>query len=172
MTIRTKTILILVLIVTGFSTTFAQTNIVEANGVINKTHKNIDTQSKMIAAMANNKFDEAFSYFTDKATFGTANYGPKPITTTAGAKEYRIQFHTELFKVVSMDMERSSIYIENKNGKGGDVLSWYVFQLVRQSDKKELEMAIHMIDSFNEDGKIVAEYAYYSNSYIYPQQEK
>ena len=168
MKISRKTVLFLVLIFISTSLTFAQRNITQANGIIYKNHKNIDTQREMIAAMENHKFDDAFSNFIDEATFGTANYGPGSIVTTAGAKEYRIKFHSEYFDVLSMDMERPSIYIENENGKGGDVLSWYVFQLVRQSDKKEIEMPIHMIDSFNEDGKIIAEFAYYSNSLIYP----
>jgi hypothetical protein len=153
---------------TNASTAISQRIRVKANGIIYKKHKNIDTQREMIAAMENHEFDKAFSNFTDDAAFGTANYGPGSITTTAGAKEYRIKFHTEYFDVLKMNMERSSVYIENENGKGGDVLSWYVFQLVRQSDKKEIEMPVHMIDSFNEEGKIIAEFAYYSNSLIYP----
>jgi len=154
--------------VTSASTETAQGSRVETNGIIYKKHKNIDIQREMIAAMEKHEFDKAFDNFTDDAAFGTANYGPGSITTTAGAKEYRIKFHTEYFDVLKMDMERPSVYIENENGKGGDVLSWYVFQLVRQSDRKEIEMPIHMIDSFNEEGKITAEFAYYSNSLIYP----
>ena len=96
----------------------------------------------------------------DDAAICTANYGPDAIGNSSDSKAYRIKFHTKYFDVLSMDVLCPSIYIENENGKGGDVLSWYVFQLILKSDKNEIAMPIHMVDSFKEDGKIIAEFAY------------
>jgi hypothetical protein len=168
MTIEKKAILPLAVLLLRTILSFAQSNTSGATGSMYLKHENIDIQREMIAAMENHKFDEAFGSFIDKATVGTANFGPEAMTNSAGSRAYRIKFHAEFFDEISMDLKRPSIYIENENGKGGDLLSWYVFQLVGKSDMKEIAMPIHMIDSFNEDGKIIAEFADYSNALIYP----
>ncbi len=65
-----------------------------------------------------------------------------------------------------MVMQRPSLYLKyNKDTR--EVYSWWVFHLIRQSDQKEISMPIHFIDTFDEKGKIISEFAYYSDQLAY-----
>lgn len=49
---------------------------------------------------------------------------------------------------------------------GREVLSWWNYHLIRKSDKKALSILMHFSDSFNVDGKIVSQMAYYSDTLL------
>ncbi|SFZ95184.1 hypothetical protein SAMN05428642_1111 [Flaviramulus basaltis] len=162
---KTKTNLLLVLTFVCITTAFGQKETSQTNGTIHNTHKNIDTEYKVIKAMEQNDFDTAFGYYRDDATFASVNDEPGTIFTKEQAEKYRKLFH-QRFKIVSMEMKRPSLYLEFDKGNG-EVFSWWVFHLIRQSDQKEILMPIHFINSFDENGKIINEFAYYSDALAY-----
>ena len=51
-------------------------------------------------------------------------------------------------------------------GNAKVVLSWWNFKMTRKSDNKKIVMPILFIDTFNDDGMIVDEMAYYSDKLL------
>ena len=46
------------------------------------------------------------------------------------------------------------------------VQSWWNFKMARKSDNKKIAMPILFVDTFNDDGMIVDEMAYYSDKLL------
>lgn len=70
------------------------------------------------------------------------------------------------YDIVSIDMIGYPDYLEYEMNDGREVLSWWNYHLIRKSDKKALSVPMHFSDSFDADGKIVGEMAYYSNTLL------
>ena len=70
------------------------------------------------------------------------------------------------FEIKSIDMIGYPDYLEYEMGEGREVLSWWKYNLVRKKDKKKIILPIHLSDSFDDKGKIVAEFAYYSEALL------
>lgn len=133
------------------------------NGTIYNHHDNINTIRKAMYAYENSDVDKCLSFYSDDATFSDINQKFGDSYTKAEIKPMWEQFLKD-YEIVSIDMIGYPDYLEYEMGNGREVLSWWNYRLIRKSDKKELEVPFHFSNSFDADGKIVSEMAYYSES--------
>lgn len=135
------------------------------NGTIYNHHDNINTVRKLNYAYENGDLDKTMSFYSDDATFSDINTEFGKSLTKAEITPIWKKF-LEDYEIVSIDMIGYPDYLEYEMGNGREVLSWWNYNLIRKSDKKKLTVPFHFSDSFDADGKIVAEMAYYSQSLL------
>lgn len=133
------------------------------NGKIYNHHDNINTVRKLTYAYENGDLEKCLSYYADDAKFYDINTEFGKSYTKAEVKESWKKFLDE-YEIVSIDMIGYPDYLEYEMGEGREVLSWWNFHLIRKSDKKKLSVPFHFSDSFDADGKITSEVAYYSQT--------
>lgn len=131
------------------------------NGTIYNHHDNINTVRKLNYAYENGDLEKTMSFFSEDAKFSDINMEYGKSFTKAEIKPMWKKF-LEDYEIVSIDMIGYPDYLEYEMNEGREVLSWWNFHLIRKSDKKAISVPFHFSDSFDVDGKIVAEMAYYS----------
>jgi ketosteroid isomerase-like protein len=135
------------------------------NGTIYNHHDNINTVRKATYDFEKGNVDKSLSYYSDKAVFSDINDAPGTTHTKVETKKDWQEFLNG-FEIKSIDMIGYPDYLEYEMDNGREVLSWWKFNLVRKSDKKAISLYFHFSDSFDADGKITAEFAYYSKSLL------
>ena len=131
------------------------------NGNIYNHHDNINTFRKVMYTFENKDVDKALSYYTDDATFSNIHQKFGESHTKAEVKPLWEKFLSD-YEIKSIDMIGYPDYLEYEMGNGREVLSWWNYHLIRNSDKKEISMPVHFSDSFDADGKITNQMIYYS----------
>ncbi|CAH8281611.1 SnoaL-like protein [Mariniflexile fucanivorans] len=131
------------------------------NGKIYNHHDNINTVRKLTYAYENGDLETTMSFYSDDARFNDINDEFGTSHTKAETKANWAKFLKD-YEIVSIDMIGYPDYLEYEMGDGREVLSWWNYHLIRKSDKKAISVPFHFSDSFDADGKIVAEMAYYS----------
>ena len=135
------------------------------NGTIYNHHDNINTIRKVMYAYENSDMDKTMSFYSDDARFSDINMEFGKSYTKAEITPMWKKFLDD-YEIISIDMIGYPDYLEYEMGNGREVLSWWNYRLIRKSDKKEIQVPFHFSDSFDADGKIVAEMAYYSQSLL------
>lgn len=135
------------------------------NGKIYNHHENINTVRKSMYAYEKGDFDKALTDYSDDARFYDINdeYG-KFLTKSEIKADWQKLF--DAFEVKFIEMIGYPDYLEYEMDDGREVLSWWKLHLVRKSDKKAIVLPMHLSDSFDENGKIVSEIVYYSQSLL------
>lgn len=131
------------------------------NGTIYNQHDNINTVRKVMYSYENGDLDKTMSFYSDDAKFSDINMEFGKSYTKAEVTPMWKKFLDD-YEIVSIDMIGYPDYLEYEMGNGREVLSWWNYRLIRKSDKKAITLPFHFSDSFDADGKIVAEMAYYS----------
>jgi ketosteroid isomerase-like protein len=131
------------------------------NGTIYNHHDNINTVRKAMYAYENSDLDRTMSFYSDDAKFSDINTEFGKSLTKAEITPMWKKFLDE-YEIVSIDMIGYPDYLEYEMGNGREVLSWWNYRLIRKSDKKAITLPFHFSNSFDADGKIIAEMAYYS----------
>jgi ketosteroid isomerase-like protein len=131
------------------------------NGTIYNHHDNINTVRKVMYAYENLDLDRTMSFYSDDAKFSDINTEFGKSLTKAEITPMWKKFLDD-YEIVSIDMIGYPDYLEYEMGNGREVLSWWNYRLIRKSDKKAITLPFHFSDSFDADGKIIAEMAYYS----------
>jgi len=131
------------------------------NGTIYNHHDNINTVRKVMYAYENLDLDRTMSFYSDDAKFSDINTEFGKSLTKAEITPMWKKFLDD-YEIVSIDMIGYPDYLEYEMGNGREVLSWWNYRLIRKSDKKAITVPFHFSDSFDADGKIIAEMAYYS----------
>ncbi|MGC1203806.1 MAG: nuclear transport factor 2 family protein [Flavobacteriaceae bacterium] len=131
------------------------------NGTIYNHHDNINTIRKVMYAYENSDMDKTMSFYSDDARFSDINMEFGKSYTKAEITPMWKKFLDD-YEIISIDMIGYPDYLEYEMDNGREVLSWWNYRLIRKSDKKEIQVPFHFSDSFDADGKIVAEMAYYS----------
>ncbi|WP_372753236.1 nuclear transport factor 2 family protein [Mariniflexile sp.] len=135
------------------------------NGTIYNHHDNINTVRKAMYDFENSNIDKCLSYYSDDATFYDINETFGTSSTKAEIKPMWEKFLKD-YEIVSIDMIGYPDYLEYEMGNGREVLSWWNYHLIRKSDKKAITVPFHFSNSFDAEGKIVAEMAYYSQTLL------
>ncbi|EDM38352.1 hypothetical protein PBAL39_02017 [Pedobacter sp. BAL39] len=133
------------------------------NGKIYNHHENINTIRKSMYAFEKADIDKALSFFSDDATFSDINMEAGKSLSKTEIKVVWKKFLDD-YEIQSIDMVGYPDYLEYEMDNGREVLSWWKYNLIRKSDKKTLVIPMHFSDSFDADGKITAEMAYFSDS--------
>lgn len=135
------------------------------NGKIYNHHDYINTVRKAMYTFEKGDLDKSLSFYSDDAEFSDINLPLGKSYTKAEEKAFLQKFLTD-FEIKSIEMIGYPDYLEYEMDNGREVLSWWKYNLVRKSDKKVIVMPIHISNSFDEKGKIVAEIVYYSESLL------
>lgn len=131
------------------------------NGTIYNNHDNINTVRKMIYAFENGDYDTAYSFFTEDAKLSNIHMAPGESVSPAEDKKNAENFFKN-FDFVSANMVGYPDYLHYEKGNAKVVQSWWNFILIRKSDDKRIELPIHFLHDFNDDGKITSAIAYFS----------
>lgn len=131
------------------------------NGTIYNHHDNINTVRKLTYAYENGDLDKTMSFYSDDARFSDINMEFGKSYTKAEITPMWKKFLDD-YEIISIDMIGYPDYLEYEMNEGREVLSWWNYHLIRKSDKKEITVPFHFSDSFDANGKIIAEMAYYS----------
>ncbi|MBX3242654.1 MAG: hypothetical protein KIT80_03970 [Chitinophagaceae bacterium] len=135
------------------------------NGKIYNHHENVNTIRKAVYAFEKGDIEKYLGYYSDNVEFYDIN-GEWGKTRTKAQEKENIQQFLSNFEIKSIDMIGYPDYLEYEMDNGREVLSWWKFNLVRKSDKKAIALPMHLSNSFDEKGNIVAEIAYYSEALL------
>jgi hypothetical protein len=135
------------------------------NGTIYNHHDNINTFRNVMYAFENKDVDKALTFYTDGATFSNIHQKFGESHTKTEVKPLWEKFLKD-YEIKSIDMIGYPDYLEYEMGNGREVLSWWNYHLIRNSDKKEISLPVHFSDSFDADGKITSQMIYYSLSLL------
>ncbi len=137
----------------------------EENGKIYVNHPLIITVRKAVNAYCSENLDALASYFSPDASFSnsTMKWGDTKDLTTR-KKEWAQTFaDSDNIKMKQVGYPDCIYYAK------GDlyvVYSWWVLSSVSKKDGKKVELPLMLAHSFNKDGKVVSEEAYYSSNHL------
>ncbi|MEO6000292.1 MAG: hypothetical protein ABIN89_25875 [Chitinophagaceae bacterium] len=135
------------------------------NGKIYNHHENINTIRKAMYVFEKSDVDKSLSFYSDNATFYDINSSLDSSKSKTEEKVFLQKFLND-FEIKSIEMIGYPDYLEYEMNDGREVLSWWKYNLVRKKDKKKIVMPIHLSNSFDDKGKIVSEFAYYSEALL------
>ena len=136
------------------------------NGVIYNNHENINKVRIMIAAFENKDFAKAYSFYDAKASFRNCNMTNDEKSMTLDQMKEMDKKMLEKYDITSIDVVGYPDYLNYELGNSKVVQSWWNMRLTRKSDQKKIVLPIFFIDTFNDEGMIVDELAYYSESLL------
>ena len=131
------------------------------NGTIYNHHENINTVRKMIYAMENNDWDKVYSFYDKEVQFVDSSSPTMESISLTEQKAIDKQI-LEKYDVASIDMVGYPDYMEYEMGNQGLVQSWWNINFIRKADKKAVILPIFYTMTFNDEGKITSETAYYN----------
>ena len=132
-----------------------------SNGTIYNNHDNINTVRIMMGALENSDVENAFSHFTEDATFTNLDMERGKSHTVAEEKEM-FNGLAALWTIESFDVVGYPDYLEYELGNGKVVQSWWNARFTRKSDGKKVVLPLLLIHNFNDEGKITREAGYYT----------
>lgn len=135
------------------------------NGTIFDSHANINTVRKMMYAIEYGDMDKSYSFYHPDVKFYDINKSFGEPMDLEGKKEFMKHFGVA-FEIKAIEMIGYPDYLEYERSNSRAVLSWWNVHLVRKSDDKEIQMVLHLNDSFDADGMITDEIIYYSQSLL------
>lgn len=132
------------------------------NGTIYNNHDNINTVRLYMGALANGDVDKAFSYFTEDATFTDLDMKRDESRTVEEEKEM-FKGLTSEWTIESIDVVGYPDYLEYELGGAKVVQSWWDVRMTKKSDDKiKVILPIHLLNDFNDEGKMTQEIGYYT----------
>jgi hypothetical protein len=132
------------------------------NGIIYNQHPFINKVRRMVAAMEFGDLDTMYSFFDEKATFQNLDT-PKGKSNTLADDRAGHEKMRESFEIASVDERGYPDYLKYEINDSHVVYSWWDVRIVRKSDKKKILVPLMLSHTFNKDGKITSEFAYYSS---------
>ena len=137
----------------------------QENGKIFINHPLIITVRKVVNAYCSKDINAMAGFFTPDATFSnsTMKYGETK-DLTASKKEWANQFaQTDNINMRQVGYPDCIYYAK---GDMYIVYSWWVWSGISKKEGKKIEFPIMLSHSFDKDGKIVSEAAYYSSNHF------
>ncbi|MBS1496310.1 MAG: nuclear transport factor 2 family protein [Bacteroidetes bacterium] len=135
------------------------------NGKIYDHHPNINTIRKIMYAFEHGDIDKSLSAYSEDAKFSDINTEWGKNWGLADEKAGRENF-LKNYEIKSIDIIGYPDYLEYEQGNARSVLSWWRINLIRKSDKKAIALPLHLNDDFDENGKIVSEISYFSETLL------
>ena len=139
---------------------------VRKNGTIYNHHDYINKVRVMVHAFENKDYDKAYSFYDKKASFRNSNMAPDEKSLTLDQMKEMDKKMMQQFDITSMDARGYPDYLNYELGDAKVVQSWWNCNMTRKSDNKKIVMPILFIDTFNDEGMITNEIAYYSDKIL------
>lgn len=136
------------------------------NGMIYNHHDYINKVRLMIHSFENKDFNKSYSFYDKDAKFRSINMSPDEKSLTLDQMKDNDKKLMSQFDITSIDVVGYPDYFNYEMGNAKVVQSWWNFKITRKSDNKKIVMPILFIDTFNDDGMIVDEMAYYSDKLL------
>lgn len=136
------------------------------NGVIYNNHEDINKVRIMMAAFENKDYAKAYSVYDPKASFRNCNMAIDEKSMTLDQMKEMDKKMLEKYDITSIDVVGYPDYLNYELGNSKVVQSWWNMRLTRKSDQKKIVLPIFFIDTFNDEGMIVDELAYYSETLL------
>jgi uncharacterized protein YkuJ len=136
------------------------------NGMIYNHHDYINKVRLMIHSFENKDFNKSYSFYDKDAKFRSINMSPDDKSLTLDQMKDNDKKLMSQFDITSIDVVGYPDYLNYEMGNQKVVQSWWNFKMTRKSDNKKIVMPILFIDTFNDDGMIVDEMAYYSDKLL------
>ena len=135
------------------------------NGTIYNHHENINNVRNMLFAIEQKDFTKAYSYYSSDARFFDINSVDNKPNSLEEQKVIDKKI-VDAYEIVGLEQVGYPDYMHYEMGDTGVVYSWWIWHLIRKSDKKEIALRMHYQHNMNKDGKITREVAYYSNDLL------
>ena len=131
------------------------------NGTIYNHHENINTVRKMMYAIEHNDWDKAYSFYDKDVRFIDSSSPTMESVSLTEQKAFDKKI-LEKYDVAYIDMVGYPDYLHYEMGNQGLVQSWWNINFIRKADKKAIVLPIFYTMTFNDEGKITSETAYYN----------
>ena len=119
----------------------------------------------MLFAIEQKDFTKAYSYYSSDARFFDINSVDNKPNSLEEQKVIDKKI-VDAYEIVGLEQVGYPDYMHYEMGDTGVVYSWWIWHLIRKSDKKEIALRMHYQHNMNKDGKITREVAYYSNDLL------
>tara|TARA_R110000868_G_scaffold11389_2_gene55795 strand:- start:24606 stop:25613 length:1008 start_codon:yes stop_codon:yes gene_type:complete len=139
---------------------------VRKNGTIYNHHDYINKVRVMVQAFGNKDYDKAYSFYDKNASFRNINMAPDEKSLNLDQMKEMDKKMTQQFDILSMDMVGYPDYFNYELGDAKVVQSWWNCNMTRKSDNKKIVLPVLFIDTFNGEGLITDEIAYYSEKLL------
>lgn len=134
------------------------------NGTIYNHHDYSNKIRLMIRAFENKDFVKTYSFYDKKAQYKNMPIDTKSMTLNQMKDSDKKMI--EEFDITSINVVGYPDYLNYEMGNSKVVQFWWNMRMTRKSDKKKIVLPVLFIDSFNDQGMILDEIAYYSDSLI------
>jgi len=134
------------------------------NGTIYNHHDNINSVRRLMAALEHHDMDKFYSFFDEKATFRSIHMPTGTKSLTLEEDKEGMKQMMENFNITSIDVQGYPDYLNYELGNAKIVQSWWKLKMTRKSDKKKISMPLFLLHDFNDDGKIISESVYFSQT--------
>ncbi|MBG6109667.1 hypothetical protein H4V97_003019 [Flavobacterium sp. CG_23.5] len=148
----------------GIYNEIGESSVDRKNGTIYNHHDYINKIRLMIRAFENKDFAKAYSFYDKKAQFRNINMPIDAKSMTLDQMKDSDKKMMDEFEITSIDVVGYPDYLNYEMGNSKVVQSWWNMRMTRKSDKKNVVVPILFIDTFNDEGMIVDEMAYFSDS--------
>ena len=148
----------------GIYNEIGESSVDRKNGTIYNHHDYINKIRLMIRAFENKDFVKAYSFYDKKAQFRNINMPVDAKSMTLDQMKDSDKKMMDEFEITSIDVVGYPDYLNYEMGNSKVVQSWWNMRMTRKSDKKNVVVPILFIDTFNDEGMIVDEMAYFSDS--------
>ena len=134
------------------------------NGTIYNHHDYINSVRRLMAALENHDMDTFYSFFDEKATFRSIHMPTGSESLSLEEDKEGMKQMMDNFEITSIDVQGYPDYLNYEMGDAKIVQSWWKLSMTRKSDKKKIEMPLFLIHDFNDEGKIINENVYFSQT--------
>ncbi len=134
------------------------------NGTIYNHHDYINSVRRLMAALENHDMDTFYSFFDEKATFRSIHMPTGSESLSLEEDKEGMKQMMDNFEITSIDVQGYPDYLNYEMGDAKIVQSWWKLKMTRKSDKKKIEMPLFLIHDFNDEGKIINENVYFSQT--------
>jgi hypothetical protein len=142
----------------------SSSNVME-NGDIYIYHPYITNARKLVNAYSAGNLEELESYYDSKASFGNSTM-PWKKTMNWQERKASIEEARELFVDIQMKQVGYPDCMHYAKGDSYVVYSWWTWTAKQKSDGKIINLPLMLSHSFNDEGKVVREYAHYSSNHF------
>ena len=135
------------------------------NGTIYNHHENINNVRNMLFAFEQKDLSKAYSYYTSDVRFFDIN-SPDNKSMTLDEQKAMDKKIMDAYDFAGLEQVGYPDFMHYELGNTNVVYSWWIWHMIRKSDKKEIALRMHYQHNMDKDGKITREVAYYSDSIL------
>ncbi len=134
------------------------------NGTVYNHHDYINHVRRLMAALEHGDMDKFYSFFDEKATFRNIHMAPGTASKTLEEDKEGMKQMMDAFDITGIDVQGYPDYLNYSMGDAKVVQSWWKLRMTRKSDSKKIVLPLFLLHDFNDEGKIIGESAYYSQT--------